>query len=281
MDISIIIVSWKVKEKLRNNLEALLVATQNLKAEIFVADNNSQDGTVEMITTEFPNVKLIANDENLGFARANNQAIRLAKGNFILLLNPDMKVFPDTISKALFWAKNNPQATVTGIRLHDQHQKTIFHVRRFPKLFDQFLIVLKLPHLFPNLTSKYLQKNFNYNQAQKVDSVRGSFFLVNRQSWQKISDTHEPFLDERYFIWFEEVDFCKQVYKYGGEVWYSPVAQCLDYVAQSFNQLPRGIKQNYFRNSMLQYFKKWHSKREYFVLKIIWRVNHLFIKIFS
>lgn len=279
MDISIIIVSWQVKEKLRANLKALLMATESLKAEIFVIDNNSQDGTAEMIRADFPSVQLIANSENLGFARANNQAIRLAKGDFILLLNPDMQVFPDTIVNALSWAKNNPQATVTGIHLQDKQEKTIAHVRRFPKLFDQAAIVLKLPHLFPALVSKYLQKNFDYSRAQKVDSIRGSFFLINRQSWQNISNLFEPFLDERYFIWFEEVDFCKQVYKYGGEVWYSPAAHCLDYVAGSFNQVPRGLKQQYFRDSMLQYFRKWHAQKDYLILRSLWSVSRLIIKI--
>lgn len=279
MDISIIIVSWRVKEKLRANLEALSIATESLKAEIFVVDNNSQDGTAEMIRVEFPQVTLIANQENLGFARANNQAIRLAQGDFILLLNPDMQVFPDTIVNSLSWTKNNPQATVTGIHLQDEQGKTITHVRRFPKLFDQAVIVLKLPHLFPFFVSRYLQKNFNYTKAQKVDSIRGSFFLINRQSWQKISDTYEPFLDERYFIWFEEVDFCKQVYQYGGEVWYSPSADCLDYVAGSFSQVQRGLKQKYFRSSMLQYFRKWCSKKDYYILKSLWRVSRLLVKV--
>jgi GT2 family glycosyltransferase len=279
MDISIIIVSWRVKEKLRANLKALLTATESLKAEIFVVDNSSQDGTEEMIRAEFPSVQLIANTENLGFARANNQAIRLAKGDFILLLNPDMQVFPDTIADSLSWAKNNSQATVTGIHLQDGQGKTIAHVRHFPELFDQVAIVLKLPHLFPNIVSKYLQKNFDYIKAQKVDSIRGSFFLINRQSWRKISDLFDPFLDERYFIWFEEVDFCKQVYQYGGEVWYSPAAHCLDYVAGSFNQVPRGLKQKYFRDSMLQYFRKWHSKKDYLILKTFWSAARLIIKI--
>lgn len=279
MDISIIIVAWKVKEKLRANLEALLLATEGLRAEIFVVDNNSQDGTKEMIKDDFSAIKLIANDENLGFAKANNQAIRLARGDFILLLNPDMHVFPNTIKDSLSWAKENSQATVVGVRLQNEQGKIIPHVRRFPRLFDQAAITVKIPHLLPVIVSRYLQKNFDYSRAQKVDSIRGSFFLINRQSWRKISGVYEPFLDERYFIWFEEVDFCKQVYKKGGEIWYSPVARCLDYVAGSFNQVPQGLKQEYFRDSMLKYFKKWHSKRDYLILKFLWCVSMSFVKI--
>lgn len=276
MDISIIIVAWKVKDKLRNNLEALLIATQNIKAEIFVVDNNSQDGTAEMIRTEFSTVNLLINQENLGFAKANNQALRLAKGDFILLLNPDMRVFPDTIIEALKWARSQAQATVTGFKLEDEKGSVLPHVRRFPSLSDQLAITFKLPHFLPIVTNNYLMKNFNYNKAQKVDSIRGSFFLINRQAWQKISGVFEPFLDERYFIWFEEVDFCRQVYQYGGEVWYSPAAVCRDYVGQSFRQVPRGKKQLYFRNSMLAYFAKWHKRREFFILKTAWSIVGIF-----
>lgn len=281
MDISIIIVSWKLKEKLRHNLEALELALKELKAEIFVVDNNSQDGTVEMIQREFKDIKLIANTDNLGFAKANNQAIAQAKGDFILLLNPDMKVFEDTIIKALAWAQANKQATVSGFYLQNENGDLLPQVRRFPKLRDQLMLTLKLPHIFPALLNKYLFTNFDYNQAQRVDSIRGSFFLINRSSWQEISGLYEPFLDERYFIWFEEVDFCREVYKNGGEVWYSPAAKCRDYIGQSFRQLPRSTKQVYFQNSMLAYFKKWHPLSDYYVIKTAWLVSNMFTKTFK
>lgn len=281
MDISIIIVSWQVKEKLGQNLQALLPSLRNLQAEVFVVDNNSGDGSVEMIKTEFPEVKVIANQENFGFARANNQAIREAKGDFILLLNPDMQVFPETITNILTWARQNPQATVTGCKLEDEAANIIPQVRRFPKLFDQLAVILKLPHLFPNILNSYLHKSFNYSQSAKVDSIRGAFFLINRQAWQKISGLFESFLDERYFIWFEEVDFCRQVYKNGGEVWYTPVTSCRDYVGQSFNQVKTGKKQKYFSESMIKYFQKWQAPWQSVVLRIFWPLGKLLARIFS
>ncbi len=279
MDISIIIVSWKVKEKLRLNLKALESAIRDVKAEVFVVDNNSQDGTTEMIKKDFSFVRLIDNQDNLGFSKANNQAIREAKGDFILLLNPDMQVFPETIKNALFWAQQNPQATVSGFYLQNENGDLVSHVRRFPRLIDQLCITLKIPHIFPFVLNHYLMKGFDYTKTQKVDSIRGSFFLINRKSWTQISNLYEPFLDERYFIWFEEVDFCRQVYKNGGEVWYSPAAKCRDYIGQSFGQLPRGLKQKYFRDSMLAYFKKWQKRSDYYLLKIAWRISFLLTKI--
>jgi len=281
MDLSVIIVSWKVKEKLRANLSALLPSLKDLSAEVFVVDNDSEDGTVDMVRMEFPEVKVIANSDNRGFAAANNQAIREAKGDYILLLNPDMLVSAETIPLMLAWACSNPQATVSGCRLEDGKGKLIPHVRRWPHLSDQLAVVLKLPHLFPYMLDSYLQVGFNYEREAKVDSIRGAFFLINRQSWQKISGFYEPFLDERYFIWFEEVDFCRQVYKNGGEVWYTPAAICVDYVGQSFRQVNITSKQNYFQESMLAYFKKWEPLWQYYVLKIMWPFGRWLAKFFA
>jgi hypothetical protein len=273
MDLSIIIVSWNVKDKLRRNLQALFQSSiGNFTREIFVIDNNSADGSTAMVRQEFPAVRLISNDKNLGFAAANNQALRLATGRFLLLLNPDMQVESATLSQMLAWAQANPQATVSGCRLIDESGKIIKHVRRFPQFFDQLMITLKVPHLFPHVVDKYLDKDFNYEQAARVDSIRGAFFLINREAWQKIGGQDPPALDERYFVWFEEVDFCRQVYKLGGEVWYTPVARCLDYVGQSFKQVGLGRTQEYFSDSMLKYFKKWGKKWEYDILKLGWGV---------
>jgi len=277
MDLSIIIVSWRVKDKLRENLQALFSSETNFSFEVFVVDNNSSDGSVEMIKNEFPKVKLIANHDNLGFAKANNQAIKEATGNYILLLNPDMLVQVDTLDKALTWAKNNEQVTVSGFKLINDQGEIIKQVRKFPKLCDQLMIILKIPHLFPAVLNNYIPINFDYEKAAKVDSVRGAFFLINVNNYQKLSG-QKSLLDERYFIWFEEVDFCREVYRLGGEVWYSPAASCLDYVGASFSQVKRGQTQKYFRNSMLAYFNKWEKKGTYLILKIAWGLIGLFLR---
>ncbi len=278
MELSIIIVSWKVREKLRANLSALFSAQSSLRSEIFVVDNDSRDGTAQMVKEEFPSVRLIANDSNRGFAAANNQALKLAAGQFILLLNPDMQVEPDTLEKALAWAKSNSQATVCGCQLLDIDGRTIKQVRRFPRFSDQLLVTLKIPHIFPAAVKGYMQAGFDYGKPAKVDSIRGAFFLINREAYRRISGGQEPFLDERYFLWFEEVDFCREVYRLGGEVWYTPAASCQDQVGQSFRQVDRPQAQEYFRRSMLAYFEKWGKRWEYVILKIVWSLVRLAIR---
>ncbi len=273
MDLSVIIVSYNVKDKLAKNLETIFKFYKDFSLEVLVVDNASIDGSAEMVAEKFPQVKLITNTKNLGFAKANNIAIYQAQSNFILLLNPDMLVFPETFYNALSFAKKNPQAVVSSCLLLDGDNKIIKHVRRFPTLSDQLLIILKLPHIFPKVLKSYLYSDFNYNLSQKVDSVRGSFFLINKESYQKLSGLEFPLLDERYFIWFEEVDFCRQVYKMGGEVWYNSKAFCVDYVGQSFSLLKRGRAQKYFLESMLKYFKKWQPAWQYRILKFFWPVG--------
>lgn len=259
------IVSWNVREKLKENLKALFASQGNIKFEVFVVDNNSADGSAEIIARDFPQIKLIVNRDNRGFARANNQAIKQAQGEFVLLLNPDMRVFPDTLANMVGWMRENKQAGVVGCHLVDETGKTVNHVRRFPRLFDQLAIALKIPHVFPGIVKNYLMLDFDYSRPAKVDSVRGSFFMVRRSEFEKTGG-----LDERYFVWFEEVDFCRQVVENGGEVWYTPTAKCIDYVGQSFGQVKRGQTQRYFRDSMLKYFQKWHPTWQYGILVVAW-----------
>lgn len=270
MDLSIIIVSWNVKDKLKDNLRALY-ASQHVDFEVFVVDNNSEDGSIEMVKKEYPQVKLIANQENLGFARANNQAIKQASGKYILLLNPDMRVFDDTLSNMISWMNRYEKAWVAGCRLIDENSKIIKHVRRFPAFFDQLAIILKIPHVIPGILNSYLRNDFDYKKSAPVDSIRGGFFMIKREALKSVG-----LLDEKYFLWFEEVDYCRRVKKVGGEVWYTDAAECIDLVGQSFKQVDTGVKQKYFRDSMLVYFKKWRPGYEYWLLKSAWPIG-LFI----
>ena len=276
MDLSIIIVSWNVREKLKKNLEAIFQSNGIFDFEVFVVDNNSFDGSAEMVKNEFSQVKLIINKNNLGFARANNQAIKKAKGEFILLLNPDMKVMNNTLVNIVNWMKKNELVGVAGCHLINEAGETIPHVRKFPTVWDQLAIVLKLPHLFPFLLNGYLRKHFDYTKETEVNSIRGSFFMIRKEVIEKVG-----LLDERYFLWFEEVDFCRQVYGLGGQVWYYSGAKALDYVGASFSQVGLRRKQTYFRNSMLRYFGKWHNGLERFVLSIAWLISDAAIFIIS
>ncbi len=265
MKLSIIIVSWNVQDKLRENLQAIYKSKVDFDFEVFVVDNNSRDISVDMVKKDFPQVNLIENKENFGFAKANNQAIKIAKGQYILLLNPDMLVGENTFQDMINWYLRNDNASVAGCHLLDSEGETLSHVRRFPNVWDQLMIVLKMPHVLPDILDGYLRKDFDYSRDAQVDSIRGGFFMINCKNFSEF-----PFLDERYFLWFEEVDFCKSVKQKGGEVWYTSAAECRDLVGQSFGQVNRLVTQKYFRDSMLKYFKKWHSLASFLILYLAW-----------
>jgi GT2 family glycosyltransferase len=274
MNLSIIIVNYKVKNLLDNCLKSIFSNSENIELDVIVVDNNSQDGSLKMIRKKYPRVNLIAHPKNSGFAKANNLGFKEAKYDYVLLLNPDMQILPHTLENMIKWMDENPQASVASCHLIDQNRRTLHHIRRFPTLWDQLAITLKIPHILPFILNNYLQKDFDYSRASKVDSVRGAFFMTHRKVYEKLNG-----LDERYFLWFEEVDFCQKIAQSGGEVWYTPIAECIDYVGKSFAQAPRGVTQKYFQNSMLKYFQKWHPLWQLVVLKIAWVIGGLIGKL--
>ena len=172
--------------------------------------------------------------------------------------------------------ENNQQACIAGCKLVDEAGGVVKHVRRFPDFVDQLAIVLKLPHVCKNILNKYLRDDFDYTKPAQVDSIRGSFFMINMDSFRELKlfrNSTLPYFDERYFLWFEEVDYCKQIEKAGGEVWYTPTAECVDLVGASFKQVSRGITPRYMQDSQLKYFKKWHPTWQWFALKLVWPIG--------
>lgn len=274
MDLSIVTVPWNVKDLVRKNFKALYANTSNIEFEVIAVDNDSKDGTTLMIQKEFPQVHTISNDYNAGFAKANNQGIKRAKGRYVLLLNPDMEVQSGTLEGMVAWMDKHPEAGVAGCKLINENRKIVSHVRHYPGLFDQLAVILKLPHLFPRVLNRYLYKDFDYSKEQVVDSIRGSFFMIRREVLDELEG-----LDERYFVWFEEVDFCKQVEKMGKKVMYTPAVECIDYIGKSFSQVPTGKLQSIFEDSMIKYFRKWQPGWQVVALKLAWPIGKVMAKV--
>ncbi len=251
MKISIVIVSWNVKNLLKRCLESIFVYSKNIELEIIVVDNASQDGTADMVKKEFTKVRLIENNKNLGFAKANNQAIRKSRGEYILLLNPDTKFIEDTLSKIIKKMDSNDKIGVLGCRLLNENHTLQRSVRAFPRKRDILIIFLKLYKIFPQLLYKYFARNFDYSREREVDQIMGAFFLVRSEVFEKIG-----YLDEKYFIWFEEVDFCYRVWHSGWKVVYTPASSIVHYGGQSFNQANTWKKQLWFFHSALRFFSK-------------------------
>ena len=257
MDLSIIIVSWNVRDLLEKCLKSVFDQTKNLKFEIFVVDNGSTDDTSKMVLDKFPQVNLFRNNHNLGFAAANNIAIRQAKGEFVLLLNPDTEILDGAIEKMVDFMRAHQEAGIAGPKLLDSDKTLQPSIRRFPTILDQFLILVKIPHLWPNLSviKRYLAADFDYSRISEADQVMGAFFMVRQELFRQIG-----LFDEKFFIWFEEVDFCRRAKGAGYKVMYNPGAEVIHYGGKSFKQQGTLVKQWRFFRSMMRYFWKQHFR---------------------
>ncbi len=255
IQLSLVIVSLNVCDLLEANLAKLLELEDDVSREIIVVDNGSTDGSPKMVRERFPSVKLIQNDSNRGFAAACNQGLRIAKGEILVLLNPDMLVSAGTLIGTYEELVNDNEIGVLGAQLLKEDKSGVVKsVRRDPGFADQLAIVLKLVHIFPSLIDKYLYTDFDYSKSQDVPQVRGSYFAFRRDVYSTIGP-----LDERFFVWFEEIDFCMRAREAGYKIRYSTDLECVDLVGRLFIQQPTYIKQHRFSRSMSQYFFKWHS----------------------
>ncbi len=255
MDLSVITVTWNSAKLIGEQIESVKTGCHNILFEEFVVDNGSTDETVKIIREKYQWVQVIANKNNLGFAAANNQAARLTTGEFLLFLNPDMRVEVGSLDKMIEWMRVHTDVGLASCKLVDENGKLNQDAqpRRFPGLIDQLAIILKLPHFFPSILDHYMFRDFDANKEQKVDSVRGSFIMMRHEVYEKLGWVFDP----KYFIWFEDVDICREVKRLGYNVIHTPIISCVDYVGQSFKQQKTLWKQKNFTKSMLQYFQKW------------------------
>ncbi|MBI4993170.1 MAG: glycosyltransferase family 2 protein [Candidatus Magasanikbacteria bacterium] len=267
MELSIITVTWSSEKKIVEQIKSVAEACKSVAGvedvenvlavefEQIVVDNASTDQTAALIKKNFPDVKLIENRENVGFGAANNQGVKISRGEFILFLNPDMRLDPGSMLKMLAWMRKKKDVGIASCKLVDAEGKFNLEAgpRRFPKVWEQVCLLLKLQHIFPILLNNYLMKDFNSDLEQEVDSVRGSLMLVRRELVEKLGWGFDP----RYFIWFEDVDLCREAKRSGFKVVYTPIISGVDYFGQSFKQRDSVWKQKVFSRSMLTYFQKW------------------------
>jgi len=262
MDLSIIIVSFKVRDLLKQCLSSVFAQNFDFNFEIIVVDNNSQDGSAEMVKQKFPQVKLIASAKNLGFAAGNNLGLKEASGKYFLLLNPDTEFTDNSLNKLLAKSENNPEIGILGCKLLNPDGSLQPSARRFPRLIDHLLMMLKLHHLFP--LKKYLAVNFDYQKEAEADQIMGAFMLIKRSVLDKIG-----FLDEKYYIWFEEVDYCLKAKKAGFKVVYSPESSIIHYGEQSFRQVS-GFKQQWiYSKSRLRFLRLHGYVLDYLLILIL------------
>ena len=209
MDLSVIIVSFNVKYFLEQCLHSVEKASEHIASEIYVVDNNSADGSVQMVTEKFPDVKIIANTVNLGFAKANNQAIRLASGRYVLLLNPDTLVQEDTFSKCLAHMDEFPDIGCLGVKMIDGAGNFLPESKRaLPTPEVAFYKIFGFSALFPRSRTfgRYHLGYLSKDKIHDVDVISGAFMLLRKSALEK-----SGLLDEVFFMYGEDIDLSYRI----------------------------------------------------------------------
>ena len=256
MVLSIIIVSWNVCDYLVDCIESILKNCRLLQYEIIVIDNASTDGTVDLIKNKYPGLILIINDTNKGFAYANNQGIRQARGRYLLFLNPDTIIKPDAVEKMLTFLEQNKDVGAIGPRLLNKDLTIQHSVRTFPTFRGALYrhTILRYFGLFKNHHEKWRMKDFKSDRLTDVDQLMGAAILAEKDLVLKMGG-----FDERFFMYYEEADFCYRIKKAGYRIVYFPDASIIHLGGKSARQIPFRKKIMAIR-SLLRFFGKHRNK---------------------
>jgi hypothetical protein len=277
MDLSIIIVNYNVKEFLQNLLHSIDKAAQGIKHEIIIVDNASDDGSVEYLRKNFlqqDKIKLIANKKNMGFGRANNQGLKIAKGKFLLLLNPDTLLSEDSLKKMIGFLEESPDAGMAGCKILNPDGTLQLACRRsFPGPWVSFCKVTGLSTLFPNsrLYAKYNLTYLDENETYEVDAISGSFMMLKKQVYDKVGG-----FDEDFFMYGEDLDLCYRIQKSGYKVYYTHSTQIIHYKGESTKRSSIDDTKIFY-NAMHLFVKKHFSSS--FIVEIILQSAIFFRKI--
>jgi GT2 family glycosyltransferase len=264
LDVSIIIVSWNTVGILRDCLRSVYAQTRGIAFEVIVIDNASSDGSPGMVRREFPQAVLIANSDNRGFAAANNQGIDKAAGRYVLLLNPDTIVLDGAIGKSVAFADSRSEAGIVGCRVLNADRTLQRSCFMFPSPLNLFLLATYLDRLFPR--SRFFGRDrmtwWDAAESRTVDVVCGCFMLVRREALDRVGK-----LDESYFIYGEETDWCYRFQKAGWQVVFTPDAQIVHLGGGSSERvrLPMRLQ---LRASILLFIKRHRGRLSYMLASL-------------
>ncbi len=265
MKLTVIVVPYKAKEKLEIALGALYASVVNFEYEVIIVDNLPSSGTQELIQTKYLSrpelasiTTYIPNSENVGFPKANNQGLKISKGSYKLLLNPDTKVSPETFQVMMDFMESRPDVGMATCKLVKADGTLDKACRRsFPDPWVSFFRLSGLSLIFPKnkILAKYNLSYLPVDQEAEVDSCSGAFTFVSPDCYEKIG-----LLDEDYYMYGEDLDWCFRAKENGFKVWYYPKTQTIHYRGQSSRQNPFALYA--FHDAMWIFYKK-HLYKKY------------------
>lgn len=276
IDVSVIIVSYNTKDLTRNCLNSLYEKTQGVNFDVFVVDNDSQDGSCEMIKTEFPQVKLIESKENLGFGRANNLAIKQSNAEYVFLLNTDTLLINNAIKIMLDFLNdpNNKEVGACGGNLYDIENKNALSYGYLPTIKTKFVKTFQLKWLFPSENTKISDKGFNVkNELKQVDYITGADLMMRKSVLDQVG-----IFDEDFFLYYEETELQYRINKAGYKIFILPDAKINHLEGKSSSN--RKNRRKVFLESEYLFYKKCYGITKYSPLKLIFFVSS-FLRLFS
>lgn len=270
VDLSVVVVSWNVRDLLRRCLQSVVQspgleldypgggerAAPGRRLEVVVVDNGSGDGSPEMVRDEFPGVRLVANQENRGFTAANNQGLALSRGCWLLLLNPDTEVVDGALATMVEYMEGHPRVGVLGPRLRYPDGSQQSSRRRFPTFATALVESTVIQEWWADnrLLRRYYMADTPDDAVQPVDWVVGACLLARREAYQEVGG-----LDEDFFMYSEELDWCRRIKSAGWEVVYLPTATVIHHEGKSSEQVVPA-RHIYFQSSKVRYFRKHHGR---------------------
>jgi len=229
IDLSIIVISYNTRQLLDDCLASIYATVQDASVDVIVVDNASTDGSPEMVKSHYPQAQILVNKQNLGFASANNQAIALAKGRYILLLNSDTVVLGDVLTKSIRYMDEHPDVGAMGCRVLNRDRTLQLTCSQEPNILNLFLLTTGLWRLNrPRWFGRYQMKHWDRTNERDVDVISGCYLLVRREVINEVG-----LLDENFFFFGEETDWCKRMRKAGWKLRLAPVGEIIHYGSAS------------------------------------------------
>jgi len=250
--LSICIVNWNTRDYLRVCLQSLRDTATDLQPQTIVVDNASGDGSAAMVAEEFSEVALIANEENLGYAAANNQALEAATGDLKLVLNPDVVLPPGGVAELIACMERHPKAAAVAPKLVDPDGRTQLSCRSFPDPDVLLFEALLLSKLFPRSPrfGRYRMSWWGYDDERTVDQPMTSALLLRTAALEEVGH-----FDQQFPIFFNDVDLCRRLWDAGWEVWFTPEVEVVHHVGASTRQVrPQMVAESH--RSLLAYYEK-------------------------
>ncbi len=250
LDLSIVIVNWNTRDLLAGCLQSLHDTVRQARFEVWVVDNGSEDGSVALVRERFPQANIIANAENVGFVRANNQALPRCRGRYVLLLNSDTQALPDSIDKTVRFMDQHPRAGLLGVQLLNADRTFQASYTPFPTLWREFLILSGLGRWLVRPTFPSCGPQAGRNARRIRGYMEGAYLLARREAVAQVGG-----LDEHIFMYAEDVDWCYRFDRAGWQVWYLPDAPIVHLGGQSTRKRQGRMEAELYRGRVYLFYK--------------------------